>query len=134
MARPLRIEYLNPTHCLQYQLLNWRKSKNLKEGYYNAKTKRITLVSHVFVCTNDRGGERRSCADNNSQLIKSKLKDAVNEKGWKGKIRISTSGCMGLCAKGSNVMIYPQKVWFSEVFPDDLDEIVSTLERVMSDD
>jgi hypothetical protein len=35
-------------------------------------------VSHVFVCTNDRGGERKSCADNNSQLIKSKLKDAVN--------------------------------------------------------
>jgi len=27
-------------------------------------------VSHVFVCTNDRGGERKSCADNNSQLIK----------------------------------------------------------------
>jgi (2Fe-2S) ferredoxin len=41
---------------------------------------------------------------------------------------------MGLCAKGSNVMIYPHKVWFSEVFPDDLDEIVSTIERVMSDD
>jgi len=40
---------------------------------------------------------------------------------------------MGLCAKGSNVMIYPQKVWFSEVFSDDLDEIVSTLERIMSD-
>ena len=89
-------------------------------------------VSHVFVCTNDRSGERKSCADNNSQLIKSKLKDAVNEKGWKGKVRISTSGCMGLCAKGSNVMIYPQKVWFSEVFSDDVDEIVSTIERVMA--
>jgi (2Fe-2S) ferredoxin len=62
------------------------------------------------------------------------LKDAVNEKGWKGKVRISTSGCMGLCAKGSNVMIYPQKVWFPEVVPDDVDEIVSTLERVMTDD
>jgi (2Fe-2S) ferredoxin len=91
-------------------------------------------VSHVFVCTHDRGGERKSCADNNSQLIKSKLKDAVNEKGWKGKVRISTSGCMGLCAKGSNVMIYPQKVWFSEAFPDDVDEIVSTIERVIADD
>ena len=92
-------------------------------------------LSHVFVCTNDRKGERKSCADNNSQIIKSKLKDAVNEKGWKGKVRISTSGCMGLCAKGSNVMIYPQKVWFSEVFPDDVDEIVSTIEHVvMADD
>ncbi len=57
-------------------------------------------VSHGFVCTNDRGGERKSCADNNSQLIKSKLKDAVNEKGWKGKVRISTSGCMGALRQG----------------------------------
>ncbi len=96
--------------------------------------KESPYVSHVFVCTNDRGGKRKSCADNNSQLIKSKLKDAVNEKGWKGKVRISTSGCMGLCARGSNVMIYPQKEWFSEVVPDDVDEIVSTLERVMTDD
>ena len=91
-------------------------------------------LSHVFVCTNDRKGERKSCADNNSQIIKSKLKDAVNAKGWNGKVRVSTSGCMGLCAKGSNVMIYPQKVWFSEVFRDDVDEIVSTIERVMADD
>jgi (2Fe-2S) ferredoxin len=41
---------------------------------------------------------------------------------------------MGLCAKGSNVMIYPQKVWFSKVFTEDVDEIVSTIERVMADD
>ena len=91
-------------------------------------------VSHVFVCTNDRGGERKSCADNNSQLTKSKLKDVVDEKGLKGKVRISTSGCMGLCAKGSNVMIYPQRVWYSEVSPDDVDEIVSKMESVMTDD
>jgi (2Fe-2S) ferredoxin len=60
------------------------------------------------------------------------LKDTVNEKGWKGKVRISTSGCLGLCAKGPNVIIYPQKVWFSEVFPDDVVEIVSTLEDFMA--
>ncbi len=92
----------------------------------------IPYVSHVYVCTNDRKGERKSCADNNSQLVKSTLKDAVDENGWKGKVRISTSGCMGLCAKGSNVMVYPQNVWFSDVSPDDLDEIVSTVERIVA--
>ncbi len=91
-------------------------------------------VSHVFVCTNDRGGVSKSCSDNNSQLIKSTLKDVVTGKGWKGKVRVSTSGCMGLCANGPNVMIYPQKIWFSEVSPDDVNEIVSTIERVLADD
>ena len=91
-------------------------------------------LAHVFVCTNDRGGARKSCADHNSPLIKAKLKDTINEKGWKGKIRVSTSGCLGLCANGPNVMIYPQKIWFSEVFPDGLGVIVSTIERIMADD
>ena len=94
-----------------------------------AEKKESPFISHIFVCTNDRGGERKSCADNNSQLVRSKLKEAVNEKGWKGKVRISKSGCMGLCAKGSNVMIYPQKIWFAGVFPDDVDEIVSTVQE-----
>ena len=96
--------------------------------------KESPYAAHVFVCTNDRGGERKSCADNNRSLVKSKLKEAVNKNGWKGKVRISTSGCMGLCAKGSNVMIYPQKVWFSEVTPDDVDEIVSAIERELAGD
>jgi len=91
--------------------------------------KESPYAAHVFVCTNDRGGERKSCADNNSAIVKSKLKEAVNKNGWKGKVRISTSGCMGLCTKGSNVLIYPQKVWFSGVTPDDVDEIVSAIER-----
>ena len=94
--------------------------------------KESPYAAHVFVCTNDRGGERKSCADNNSALVKSKLKEAVNKNGWKGKVRISTSGCMGLCAKGSNVMIYPQKVWFSEVAPGDVDEIVSAIEHQLA--
>jgi (2Fe-2S) ferredoxin len=99
-----------------------------------AKQNESPYVAHVFVCTNDRRGERKSCADNNSPLTKSKLKDIVNAKGLKGKVRISTSGCMGLCAKGSNVMIYPQKVWFSEVLPDDVEKIVSAIERIVADD
>ena len=90
-------------------------------------------AAHVFVCTNDRKGERKSCADNNSPLVKAKLKAAIDEKGWKGKIRVSTSGCMGLCAEGSNVIIYPQKIWFSGVTSDDAGKIISELERIMEE-
>jgi len=66
--------------------------------------------------------------------VRAKLKEAVNEKGGKGKVRVSQSGCMGLCAKGSNVMIYPQKIWFAGVFPDDVEEIVYTVEGIMAGD
>lgn len=50
---------------------------------------------HLFVCTNDRAGERKSCADDHGLLIKAAIKKAVDEKGWKGKVRVSASGCFG---------------------------------------
>jgi (2Fe-2S) ferredoxin len=86
---------------------------------------------HVFVCTNDRKGERQSCADNNSQSLKDILKEAIHEKGWKVKVRVSTSGCMGLCTKGANVLIYPQQIWFSESRPEDAGRILATLEKIV---
>ena len=91
-------------------------------------------VAHVFVCENDRKGERKSCADSNPHLIKSRLKQFINAKGWKGKVRVSTSGCLGLCSTGPNVIIYPQKILFSEVTLDDASEIELKLESIMKSD
>ncbi|RXK89140.1 (2Fe-2S) ferredoxin domain-containing protein [Chlorobaculum sp. 24CR] len=91
------------------------------------------FIAHVFVCTNDRKGERKSCVDGDSLLVKAKLKEAVDAKGWKGKVRVSTSGCLGVCGEGPNVMIYPKKLWFSGVTPDDVEEILSAIERLMNE-
>ena len=96
-----------------------------------AEQKETPYVSHVFVCTNDRGGKRKSCADNDSPAIRKALKEAVADRGWKGRVRVSQSGCMGLCAKGPNVMIYPQKIWFSDVSTDDVDTIIAKIESFL---
>ena len=69
-----------------------------------ADKKESPYLCHIFVCTNDRKGKRKSCADNDSRLVRFNLKEAVNNKGWKGKVRVSQSGCLGLCANGSNVI------------------------------
>ena len=89
-------------------------------------------IAHVFVCTNDRAGLRKSCADNESATVKNLLKEAINARGWKGRVRVSTSGCMGLCTQGSNVMIYPQKIWLSAVVPERVEEIVALLEELVA--
>lgn len=90
------------------------------------------FVCHIFVCTNDRKGERKSCADGNSAEVRSALKKEVNARGWKGKIRVSQSGCLGLCMKGPNVIIYPQKTWFSGVTPADTSEILANVETILA--
>ena len=88
-------------------------------------------LCHVFVCTNDRGGERKSCADGDSPKVRSILKQAVADKGWKPKVRVSQSGCMGLCAKGANIILYPQRVWFSNVYPKDVEEVILEIEKIV---
>ena len=97
-----------------------------------SKRNHAPYLAHVFVCTNDRNGARKSCADNDSPRLKAALKEMVNEQGWQGRVRISTAGCLGLCAQGPNVLIYPQQIWFSEVSPADLAEIMATLEQLVA--
>ena len=84
-------------------------------------------VCHVFVCTNDRGGVRRSCADGGSATVREALKREVAERGWRGRVRVSNCGCMGLCEQGPNVMLHPQQVWYSAVCPDDVGEIIDAI-------
>ena len=86
---------------------------------------------HVFVCTNDRGGARKSCADGDSRQTRAMLKEEINKRGWKGRVRLSQCGCMGLCAQGPNVMIYPQKAWFSAATPEDAEDIIARLEELI---
>lgn len=91
------------------------------------------FVCHIFVCTHDREGAKRSCADFHSRRISKALKDSVNSRGWKGRVRVSRSGCLGLCAEGPVVMIYPQKIVFSEVSPDDVPVIIANVENLVNE-
>lgn len=88
---------------------------------------------HVFLCTKSRGGERKSCGDGDNAPLKAVLKDEIRERGWKGIVRISDAGCLGLCDAGPNVMIYPQKIWFSEVTLSDLTAILNALDDLVSE-
>ncbi len=87
---------------------------------------------HVFVCLNDRHGERKSCADGGSPAIRDYLKAQVEQRGWKGRVRVSQSGCLGQCAKGPNVMLYPQGVWFSAVTLQDADAILGRIAALLT--
>jgi hypothetical protein len=39
----------------------------------------IPYKCHVLVCVNDRQGERKSCADGNSQEIRKRLKESITD-------------------------------------------------------
>lgn len=87
---------------------------------------------HILVCVNDRQGASPSCADGLGMALKDALKSGIEARGWKGRVRVSHSGCMGLCARGPNVMLYPQAVWFGAVAPGDVGRILDRVAEFLA--
>ena len=89
--------------------------------------------AHLFICNQTRDDGRKSCGNNANPKLKSILKDEITKRGWKPMIRISESSCLGVCDAGPNIMIYPQKIWLSEVSREDVPEIIQTLEKIIAE-
>ena len=88
---------------------------------------------HIFVCANVRESnpENPGCGAKGGNALKDKLKAAVNARGWKGKVRVSSTGCLGLCAQGPNVLLHPQGIHFSTVTENDLPAILREVEGAL---
>ena len=93
---------------------------------------RTPYACHILVCVNDRHGESKSCGDGLGTALKDCLKEQVAARGWKGRVRVSQSGCLGLCARGPNAMIYPQGLWFSSVGREDCDRILDEVAAILA--
>ena len=97
------------------------------------KLRKTPYKCHLFVCVKSRDGERKSCGDGEGADIKALLKDEISDRGWKGKVRVSDSGCQGVCGVGPNVMIYPQGIWLTQVTSSDMPEILITIEQLLNE-
>lgn len=78
----------------------------------------------LFVCVNTREPNATCCAHRESESIAAALKARVKELGLGREVRVSKSGCQDLCAKGPNVMLFPDAVWYHGVTQDDVERIV----------
>lgn len=74
----------------------------------------------IFVCTNDAKGEKASCGDHQGEAIFRQLRETAKARGLHPKIRVAQAKCLGQCAKGCNIMVYPDNVWYSGVTVDDV--------------
>jgi (2Fe-2S) ferredoxin len=87
------------------------------------------IERHVFVCTG------KSCSAVESVAVKAafdqeliarnilfgKVKKGKNPM---GKIVVTECGSVGFCAVGAAVMVYPDGVWYAQVRPGDVAEII----------
>ena len=85
---------------------------------------RVPYQKILFVCVNKREPHEVCCSHRESEAIAVALKARVKALGFSRTVRVSKSGCQDLCAKGPNVMIFPDYVWYHGVTPHDVERIV----------
>ncbi len=83
----------------------------------------IPYEKQIFVCTNDRSGEKPSCGDHQGEAVFKEFRRLAVERGVHPKFRVAQAKCLGKCNQGVNIMIYPQAQWHSGVRLKDVPEL-----------
>jgi len=79
-----------------------------------------TAEKQILVCAGT------GCTSSKSFDIIANFEKAIKESGLEGTVKIEKTGCFGLCAKGPIVVIYPERVFYTKVTPDDVAEIMES--------
>ena len=74
--------------------------------------------AHILVCTGT------GCAAANANGLAEEFEVQLKKFGLDQEIRVVKTGCLGLCAKGPNVVIYPDGTHYIMVHVEDVAEIV----------
>jgi len=81
---------------------------------------------HFFLCTNQKS--ERSCGNRApTDSLVHYMRKQVKASGIPlDDLVISKAGCMGRCAAGPSMVVYPEQVWYAVNTEADIDEIVAS--------
>ncbi len=65
------------------------------------------------------------CSASNSAQIVENFEEALKKYGLESEVKVVKTGCFGLCQKGPIVAVYPDKIFYSHVKPEDAERIVA---------
>ncbi len=83
---------------------------------------------HVFFCVNQKDNDKKCCQNAAASDFFVYARDSLKARNSFGpdKIRVSSSGCLGRCAKGPTIVVYPDNIWYSYANFADIDEIIES--------
>lgn len=124
---------MNRTGRMVYSLINIMSEKKFIED--RERLEKLAPVAtapvrrHVFVCTG------KSCSAVGSAEVKSEFENRLGAKNLRygkvskgrnpdGPVVLTECGSVGFCSVGPAVLVYPEGVWYAQVRPEDVGEIV----------
>ena len=83
---------------------------------------------HIFICINQRDSSRpRGCYDPSGKGEFHKFfKEKIKASGLHANVRANKAGCLDQCEHGQTIVVYPEAVWYGQVQPEDVDEIIAS--------
>ena len=81
---------------------------------------------HIFVCMQRRaaGHPRGCCGSKGSEAVFNALAQELIKRNLQNKVALTSTGCLGPCQAGGNVLIYPGGYMYGWVNAEDAAEIV----------
>jgi (2Fe-2S) ferredoxin/predicted O-methyltransferase YrrM len=79
---------------------------------------------HVYACTQEKPEGVPCCTQRGSLKMLEALRRELAAQGLMNDVQVTTSGSLGLCESGPNLIVYPEGIWYSNVQPEDVPEIV----------
>ena len=94
-----------------------------------APVMKAPIKRHVFVCNG------KSCSQVGSAEVKAEFERILQEKGLRqgkeskgrdpmGEIVLTDCSSVGFCSIGVAVLVYPEGIWYGQVQPEDVAEII----------
>ncbi len=90
------------------------------------ETKNTPYKRQIFVCTHNANGEKASCGDHRGDEVFRLLRETAKERKLHPEIRVAQAKCLGQCATGVNIMVYPENIWHSGVRLEDVSKLADT--------
>jgi len=78
---------------------------------------------HVYICAEKKPDFIPSCPGAGGAETLAALKKEIAASGLSDEVQVTTCGCLGLCGKGPNLIVYPEGAWYSGIGPDEAREI-----------
>ncbi len=74
------------------------------------------MSHHILICQN------RTCRKQGSPQVLKAFQAVANP-----ETIIQGTGCLGSCGNGPMVVILPDEIWYTQVSPEDVDNLIQTL-------